>query len=275
MRSFKTFLAEQDEFGKRSNRPSPMLQGPGQMPASLGAGGTGGGGRAPRAARRPFEAIRRKLNFPFNLLPKGHGVRSTAKLGTAGGIAYAGYEDTMNTLQSDVNDWLQQSGYSDVKLTKDQAFKAFKDLKTKDQKALATSLNAFRDYYIPAVETAALGVAAGNPLAAAVPSVIDKATSFVTGKESTPTLDARRAVSTQVMKPFSAKGIFSGENPKGAQAGVNFIANVENMAKGIRTRRQGMMQNVLYPGRGPEPPKTDIKVDLNTTSTRRTPRTNR
>lgn len=280
MRSFKTFLAEQRKY---TDRPQAQLQAPGsgQMPKELGAGGTGGGSPAPRAVRRPFETIRRGagrvLNFPFNLLPKRRGARTALRGLATSGVVGAGVYDSLDTLQKDVNTHLSQSGYADVQLNKDQALKAWRDLSTKDQTALAGSLNAFRDYYLPAAGTGAAALAARNPLVAAVPTVIDRATSLATGTESKPMLDARRAVAGQVMRPFSATSVFSGENPSAAQAGYNFISNVEDMAKGIRTRQQGIRQNVLYPGRGPEsePAQTGITVDLDSTSTRRTPRTNR
>ena len=311
MRSFKTFLAEQRSgMGGSANRgknpsgvrfpiagqqfkgqtprgtaagavdrPQAQLQAPGsgQMPRELGAGGTGGGSPAPRAVRRPFETIRRGLNFPFNLISRGGGKRTLAKVGTAGAVANFGIEDARNTLQNDVNEYLSQSGYADVQLNRDQSLKAWRDLSTKDQTALAGSLNAFRDYYGPAALTAGGAALLGNPLVAAVPTAIDRATSLATGTESKPMLDARRAVAGQLMRPFPATSVFSGENPSAARAGYNFISNVEDMAKGIRTRQQGIRQNVLYPGRGPEsePAQTGITVDLDSTSTRRTPRTNR
>ena len=264
MRSFKTFLAEQDEFGNRSNKPSPMLQGPGQMPARPGAGGTGSGGPAPRAVRRPLETIRKfgkeawkstkknPLQFPFTLIRPGKGARTGARTLTSLGVAGSGALAVSPILDKDVNEYLQSAGYDpEVRVHPATSAISYAELAVKNPRAaisLATSDPAMKKYVGPAGVSTATALALRNPLAAVIGA-------------TPPGIAARRAIVDPAATYFGAKDIQTGENPIAQDAAREYTNIIRRHADAQqkkvdmrRARKQGIRQ-AINPYYDPNRPK--------------------
>lgn len=108
MRSFKTFLAEQDEFGKRTNKPSPILQGPGQMPATLGGGSTGGG----KVGQKPLKTLTRQPFLAANRFTRNKFGRDVPFRALAGAlVGSTGVIKSANVYKKEVNKYLRSQGF--------------------------------------------------------------------------------------------------------------------------------------------------------------------
>ena len=255
MRSFKTFLAEQRKY---TDRPQAQLQAPGsgQMPKELGAGGTGGGSPAPRAVRRPFETIRkgagRVFNFPYNLIPKGGGRRTAAKIVSLPVAPVGGVAAVRPILDKDVNEYLQSAGYDpEVRVTPAQSAAAYGELALKNPGAafsLATSEPAMKKYVGPAIVGTAAGLATRNPLLPVVAG-------------TPPGIATRRAIVDPIASAAGAEDIQTGKNPKAQDAARDYTdiirryADAEQKKVDMRRARKQGIQQAINPYYDPNRPK--------------------
>ena len=235
--------------GRAEPAPGPELLVPGGLataPAKAALRGTAslGSKALKNLIKEPLKSLNYARQLPFNLLPKGRGIRTTARAGTGLGVVGTGYGGVYQRVGQDVGDYVSQTYPEGIEVGSLEAQKEFFKLPLADQMALATSKPALRDYLGPMAMGGAAAALPKNPLAAAVVA-------------TPPGIAARRAISGIGTTLGGAEDIQYGENPAAQDAAKRYMERITALAdkkletkKAETARQEGIKQALPDPKYG-------------------------